>query len=152
MDWRSQILITIGKIIKLIGKGRSLITLILLFIGCLLITVAAIIGIPDNLPGILLCYFGIVAVILAFIHHWRRSKNFVPLLVASIVGFVVFAIFVCPAMFLIGLVGTLITRSLVNSLDPDMGIQRQMLSTAEVWIVDCLLYKTLTSMIPYNGF
>ena len=98
-----------------------------------MITVAAIIGIADNLPGILLCYAGIISIVYAFIHHWKKRKNYVTLLVASVIGFIVFAIlhnvmeavgveiigagffliamFVCPVTFLIGLAGTLITGS-----------------------------------------
>jgi hypothetical protein len=119
------------ELLRLKDNRRLRITLILLFIGCLLIAVAAIIGIPDNLPGILLCYAGVASVIYAFIHHWKENKRFVKLLVASIIGFIVFAIlhnvlestgleiigagfflitiFVCPVTFLIGLVGILTT-------------------------------------------
>ena len=119
------------ELFRLKDNRRLRITLILLFIGCLLIAVAAIIGIPDNLPGILLCYAGVASVIYAFIHHWKENKRFVKLLVASIIGFIVFAIlhnvlestrleiigagffliaiFVCPVTFLIGLVGILTT-------------------------------------------
>ena len=103
----------------------------MVFSGCALITVAAIIGISDNLPGILLCYAGVASIIYAFMHHWKKSKNFVTLLVASVIGFIVcailhnvleaksadiigagfflIAVFVCPVTFLIGLVGLLIT-------------------------------------------
>ena len=120
-----------GKLFKPIGKRRFLIILILVLSGCAMITVAAIIGIPDNLPGILLCYAGIASIVYAFIHHWKKSKSFVTLLVASIIGFIVFAIlhnvmeavgveiigagffliamFVCPVTFIWGLVGILIT-------------------------------------------
>ncbi|KPL26533.1 MAG: hypothetical protein AMS23_01370 [Bacteroides sp. SM1_62] len=121
------------KVFKLIGKKRFFIMLALALSGCVLITVAAIMGVSDNLPGILLCYAGIVSLIFAFIHHWRKSKGYVILLVSSIIGFIVFAIlhnvleamgveiigavfflialFVCPPAFFIGLVGTLITGS-----------------------------------------
>lgn len=54
--------------------------LILVLSGCALITVAAIIGIADNLPGILLCYAGTALVVYAFIHHWKKSKNYMILL------------------------------------------------------------------------
>lgn len=105
--------------------------IMLVLLGAALITVALIIGIDDNLPGILLCYAGITSITFAFIHHWKKPKNYVTLLVASIIGFVVFAIlhnvlesvgagiigagffiiavFVCPVTFLISLVGTLAT-------------------------------------------
>ena len=121
------------KLFKPIGKRRFLIILILVLSGCAMITVAAIIGIPDNLPGILLCYAGIASIVYAFIHHWKKRKNYVILLVVSVIGFIVFAIlhnvmeavgveiigagfmliaiFVCPVTFLIGLAGTLITGS-----------------------------------------
>ena len=65
---------------------------ILAFLGCASLTVGWIIGVDDNLPGILLAYAGIVLITYAFIHHWKKSKNYVILLVASIIGFIVFAI------------------------------------------------------------
>jgi hypothetical protein len=120
-----------AKIFRNIGMRRLIILLTLAILGCVLIAMALILGIDDNLPGILLCYAGITSITFAFIHHWKKSKNYVILLVASIIGFVVFAIlhnvfeaigveiigagffliavFVCPVTFLIGLVGTLTT-------------------------------------------
>ncbi len=118
-------------LLRFTANRRLRITLILLFIGCSLVAFAAIIGIPDNLPGILLCYAGVASIIYAFIHHWKENKRFVKLLVASIIGLVVciilhnvfeaigveiigagfflIAVFVCPVTLLIGLVGTLRT-------------------------------------------
>lgn len=80
-----------AKIFRNIAKRRLIILLTLAILGCALIAMALILGIDDNLPGILLCYAGTGLLIYAFIHHWKKSKNYVILLVASIIGFVVFA-------------------------------------------------------------
>jgi len=107
--------------------------LILAALGSALIAAALIIGIDDNLPGILLCFAGIGSLIYAFIRHWKKRSNYVIMLVASIIGMLVFAILhnvfeavglevigagffllavlICPIAFLIGLVGTLATAN-----------------------------------------
>ena len=112
------------------GRIKLLIMLILLVLGCVLISLALIIGIDDNLPGILLCYSGIASVVYAFVHHWRKIKGFVILMVVSLAGFIVFAvlhnvleglgfevvgtgcfliaIFICPVTLLIGLAGSIV--------------------------------------------
>ena len=67
-------------------------TLILLAI-CVVLAVAAIVaGIDDNLPGILLAFFAATAFVLAFVHPWRTPRQFVYLLLASVVGFILFII------------------------------------------------------------
>lgn len=102
----------------------------LVLAGAVLITLAIIIGIDDNLPGILLSYGGIALTVYGFIHHWRQLRSYVTMTVASLIGFVVFAvlhnvleaigveilgtgffliaIFICPVIFAIGVVGILI--------------------------------------------
>ena len=47
----------------------------MLFIACLLTTLAAIIGIPDNLPGILLYYLGIISIVFAILHNVLEAVN-----------------------------------------------------------------------------
>src|SRR5512143_2514822 len=64
-------------------------TLILLVVCGLSAIAAAIIGIDDNLPGILLAFLAAAALILAFVHPWRTSRQFRRLLYASALGFVV---------------------------------------------------------------
>jgi uncharacterized membrane protein (UPF0136 family) len=67
-------------------------TLILLVICGLLAIAAAFAGIDDNPPGILLAYLAATAFVLAFVHPWRTSRQFMRLLYVSILGFVVFGL------------------------------------------------------------
>jgi nitrogen fixation/metabolism regulation signal transduction histidine kinase len=53
---------------------------------------ALFIGVADNPPGIVLLYVASAAFILTFVHTWRDSKRFVILLIASLVGLIVFAV------------------------------------------------------------
>ncbi len=77
----------------LTGMKRSRkVTLVLVTICCVSLTVAFFIGISDNLPGLLLCYVAVIALILAFVHTWRRVKSFLILLGASLIGFPLFVI------------------------------------------------------------
>jgi len=66
------------------------ITLILLAVCILLGVTAALIGIDDNLPGALLALFSGVAFVLAFVHPWRITRNFLFLLLAAVLGSVLF--------------------------------------------------------------
>lgn len=71
------------------SRGRN--WTLLLLAACLLLAVAAaLVGIDDNLPGILLALFAALAFVLAFAHPWRSARNFLYLLLASILGFVLF--------------------------------------------------------------
>lgn len=78
-----------------IGKGghkpRRL-TLALLAAGCVFLAAALVIGIGDNPPGLVLVYLAVSAWIVAFAHRWRRVKSFLILLVASLLGFPLFAV------------------------------------------------------------
>ena len=67
-------------------------TLILLAICGLSAIAAAVVGIDDNPPGILLAFLAATAFVLAFVHPWRTSRQFRRLLYASALGFVVFGL------------------------------------------------------------
>jgi hypothetical protein len=69
-------------------------TLILLAICGLLAIAAVAAGIDENLPGILLAFLAAIAFVLAFVHPWRTARQFMILLLASILGFVLFTILV----------------------------------------------------------
>jgi uncharacterized membrane protein (UPF0136 family) len=71
---------------------NRIVTLILLVICGLLAITAASLGIDDNPPGILLAFLAATAFILAFVHPWRTAKKFMFLVLASVIGFVLFAI------------------------------------------------------------
>jgi uncharacterized membrane protein (UPF0136 family) len=66
--------------------------LILLAICGLLAIAAVVVGINDNPPGILLAFLAAAAFVLAFVHPWRTAKKFVFLILASVLGFVLFVI------------------------------------------------------------
>jgi hypothetical protein len=65
-------------------------TFMLLGVCGLLGIAAAAIGIDDNPPGILLAFLAFTAFVLAFVHPWRTSRQFVGLLIASVMGLFVF--------------------------------------------------------------
>jgi uncharacterized membrane protein (UPF0136 family) len=65
---------------------------ILLAICGLLAIVAAAVGIDDNPLGILLAFLSATAFVLAFVHPWRTARKFMILLLASVIGFVLFVI------------------------------------------------------------
>jgi hypothetical protein len=56
--------------------------------GVLAITAKAI-GIGDNPPGLLLAFLSVSAFVLAFVHPWRTLKQFLYLVIASVLGFIV---------------------------------------------------------------
>ena len=67
-------------------------TLILLAICGLLAIAAVVVGIDDNLPGVLLAFLAATAFVLAFVHPWRTAKKFMFLFLASVLGFVLYII------------------------------------------------------------
>ena len=67
-------------------------TFILMATCGLLIIAAAIVGVDDNPPGILLAFLAATAFVLAFAHPWRTAKKFIFLILASLLGFILFVI------------------------------------------------------------
>jgi hypothetical protein len=67
-------------------------TLILLAICGAAAIAAALLGIDDNPPAILLALAAAVALVLSFVHPWRTPKQFRRLLLASVLGFLLFAV------------------------------------------------------------
>ena len=67
-------------------------TLVLLAICGLLAAAAVMVGIEDNLPGVLLAYLAAAAFVLVFVHPWRTARRFMFLLLASAAGLVLFVI------------------------------------------------------------
>ena len=67
-------------------------TLILLAICGLLAIAAVAVGIDDNPPGVLLAFLAATAFVLAFVHPWRTARKFMFLLLASVLGFVLYII------------------------------------------------------------
>ena len=67
-------------------------TVILLAVCGLLAIAAVVVGIDENLPGILLAFLAATAFVLAFVHPWRTTRQFMFLLLASVLGFILFII------------------------------------------------------------
>jgi hypothetical protein len=67
-------------------------TFILLGISAVLVIAAAIVGISDNPPGLILMYLSASSFVASFVHPWKASQQFRRLLYASGLGVVVFVI------------------------------------------------------------
>ena len=67
-------------------------TFVLFAICGVLAVAAAIVGISDNPPGLLLAFLSATAFIVAFVHPWRASKHFRRLVYASVLGFIMSAV------------------------------------------------------------
>jgi hypothetical protein len=72
-------------------QNRNMMLILLAICGLLAIAAVAV-GIDDNPPGILLAFLAAIAFVLAFVHPWRTAKKFMFLLLASVVGFVLYII------------------------------------------------------------
>jgi hypothetical protein len=67
-------------------------TFILLAVCGLLAIAAATVGVDDNPPGVLLAFLAATVFVIAFVHPWRTAKKFMFLLLASVLGFVLYII------------------------------------------------------------
>ena len=65
-------------------------TFVLLAVCGLLAIAAAAVGVDDNPPGVLLAFLAATAFVLAFVHPWRTAKKFVLLLLAAVLGFLLY--------------------------------------------------------------
>jgi len=61
-------------------------TLILAATGVLGVILAFVVGVDEDLPGLLLLGAASTALVLAFAHAWRETKKFVTLLFVSVGG------------------------------------------------------------------
>ena len=74
-------------------SSRNILVSLMLFVAfCILAFAASVIGISDNPPGIALAFLSTIALVVAFVHPWRTSKQFRYLIYASGLGFVLFAV------------------------------------------------------------
>jgi len=73
-------------------KGNRKVTIILAGIFCALLLAAFLIGVSDNIPGIVLCYLAATIPVIALTLAWRELKKFLILLGASIGGFFIFVL------------------------------------------------------------
>ncbi len=125
----------LNKFLILIRSRKGIFILAAIF--CALVIGAVLIGVSDNMPGIVLCYLATTVLFIALIRNWRELRKFLILLGASFVGFFIsvflhnilyalifvrmlnkpdldepfffiIAIFVCPIGFLVGAVGSVV--------------------------------------------
>ncbi len=72
---------------------RNRIKTFIFLVTCGLLAIASVVvGINDNPPGVLLAYLAATAFVLAFSHPWRTARKFMFLLLASVLGFILFII------------------------------------------------------------
>ena len=72
---------------------RNRIKTFIFLVTCGLLAIASVVvGIDDNPPGVLLAYLAATAFVLAFSHPWRTARKFMFLLLASVLGFILFMI------------------------------------------------------------
>jgi hypothetical protein len=67
-------------------------TVVFLAIAAVLAAAAGVVGISDNPPGILLAYGAAAALVVAFVHPWRTSRQFRYFFYTSFVGFFVLVV------------------------------------------------------------
>ncbi len=71
------------------NRNRTFIFLV----ACSVLAIAAImVGIDDNPPGVILAYLSAFAFVLAFVHPWRTSKQFLRLIYQSVLVFIVITV------------------------------------------------------------
>ncbi len=74
------------------GRRKRKEVFILAGVFCALVISAIVVGVSDNIPGIVLCYLATVVLVMAPIRSWRKTKRFLILLGASVGGFFVFVL------------------------------------------------------------
>lgn len=124
------------------GRRRRKEMFVLAGTFCALIIIAILVGVGDNMPGIVLCYLAAITLVIALTRTWKKPRKFLILMGSSVIAFfsfvvlhnlfyalaiitsdtaalsysmavleVVFfiiAIFLCPAAFLVGAVGSVV--------------------------------------------
>jgi len=73
-------------------KRNQKTTLTLAAVFCALVLAAILIGVSDNIPGIVLCYLAATIPVIALTLAWRELKKFLILLGVSIAGFFIFVL------------------------------------------------------------
>lgn len=76
----------------MMANKKNRITFVFIALCCILLAVAFFVGISGNPLGLFLCYLATAALILAFVHRWRKLKSFLILLGVSLIGFPLFVI------------------------------------------------------------
>ena len=74
------------------AKVRSKEVLVPAGVFCALLVAAFLVGISDNVPGLVLCFLAAAVPFVAVTRKWQRMKSFLILLGASLAGFLVFVV------------------------------------------------------------
>ncbi len=74
------------------GSKKKKETLILMGTAGCMLAAGIIVGINDNVTGIVLCFLATIALVLLPVHAWRKAKRFLVLTAAAIVGFFIFVL------------------------------------------------------------
>jgi uncharacterized membrane protein (UPF0136 family) len=72
------------------GRRKRKEVFILAGIFCALVISAIVVGVSDNIPGIVLCYAATVVLVVASTRTWRKTKRFLILVLTSVIGFFIF--------------------------------------------------------------
>jgi uncharacterized membrane protein (UPF0136 family) len=72
------------------GRRKRKEVFILAGIFCALVISAIVVGVSDNIPGIVLCYAATVVLVVASTRTWRKTKKFLILVLTSVIGFFIF--------------------------------------------------------------
>ncbi len=79
--------------LEALSTPRNRITTFVLLAMCGLLAIgAAVVGISDNPPGLVLALFSAAALVLAFVHPWRTSKQYRYLFYVTFVVFFISAV------------------------------------------------------------
>ena len=70
-------------LLSLVNPANRWLTLSLLLASILLIVASQVVGTTDNLPGILLLFFGMILLFFSFVHPWHNSSNYAWLSIVS---------------------------------------------------------------------
>lgn len=73
-------------------KGNRKATIILAGVFCALLLAAFLIGVSDNIPGIVLCYLAATIPVIAMVYTRQEVKKYLILLGASAGGFFIFVV------------------------------------------------------------
>lgn len=76
-----------------LDKSKRTLSLSLAAFGVILLLTSLIVGVSDNLPGIIIMFLGILSLILSVTHIWKGHKIYLKFFVYSVAGFFVSVLF-----------------------------------------------------------
>lgn len=78
--------------LSLFNKVNRKTTFLFLLLSVILVIVAIVMGITDNVPAILVLFTGIVLFVATFIHIWRRIRSYLILALIFALAFPIFVV------------------------------------------------------------